>query len=233
MKQLKSKRWALRCLYWAGSLQLLSDAPMQIYPQRWGEVTLCPNTSLIQAERREHNTTRCSIMQHDIVQPNLTQQDTTRQCDVAEYNMAQDKTTQHNTWGYCTGTICYINNTTQCNNCHNGNTTLKCSNIKTWWNDRILWVSNLNICIWLFIVLEGLLLFKPHVAFEGLGLLKDKAGDTLFFLQSINPMKDQNMLVHPMNTLQHLKLEALSPKPVGSCLKMRGTSLEKGPKCWV
>lgn len=34
MKQLKGKRSALRCLYRAGSLQLLSDAPMQMYPRR-------------------------------------------------------------------------------------------------------------------------------------------------------------------------------------------------------
>lgn len=75
MKQLKSKRSALRCLYWAGSLQLLSDAPMQIYPQRRGEATLCPNTSPMQAERRERDTRRRNAMWQRTTQSDTTGHD--------------------------------------------------------------------------------------------------------------------------------------------------------------
>lgn len=75
MKQLKSKRSALRCLYWAGSLQLLSDAPMQIYPQRRGEATLCPNTSPMRAERRERDTRRRNAMWQRTTQSDTTGHD--------------------------------------------------------------------------------------------------------------------------------------------------------------
>lgn len=99
MKQLKSKRSALRCLYWAGSLQLLSDAPMQIYPQRRGEATLCPNTSPMQAEGRERDTRRPNAMWQRTTQSDTTGHDRESASQHRETSCAAaQKATRTATW---------------------------------------------------------------------------------------------------------------------------------------
>lgn len=109
MKQLKCKRSALRCLYWAGSLQLLSDALMQIYPQRWDEVTLGCNTSLMESESRgtRRDGPRPNVMWQSTTQPDTTRHDKiTKQPLTGHYTMrhgsSQSKymATRHTAWWY-------------------------------------------------------------------------------------------------------------------------------------